>query len=37
MYIAAGAVVYLDAFTLDNVINTTASKHRNIDGSYVKL
>jgi hypothetical protein len=37
MYIASGAVVYLDAFTLDNVINNTAHKYRNIDGSFVKL
>jgi hypothetical protein len=37
MYIASGAVVYLDAFTLDNVINNTAPKHKNIDGSFLKL
>lgn len=37
MYIASGAVVYLDAFTLDHVINNTAPKHKNIDGSFLKL
>jgi predicted outer membrane repeat protein len=39
LYIASGAVVYLDAFTLGNVINNTAPKHQhpNIDGSFQKL
>ena len=39
LYIASGAVVYLDTFTLDNVINNTAPKHKNqnIDGSFLKL
>jgi hypothetical protein len=39
MYITSGAVVYLDAFTLNNVINNTAPKHKypNIDGSFQRL
>jgi predicted outer membrane repeat protein len=36
IYIESGATVYLDAFTLANVINNSAQHHRNIDGSYLK-
>jgi hypothetical protein len=35
LYIAAGATVYLDAFTLANIINNTADIDPNIDGSYI--
>jgi hypothetical protein len=37
MYIASSGVVYLDAFTLANVINNTAHKYKNIEGSYQTL
>ena len=33
--IEVGSVVYIDAFTLANVINNTANYAPNIDGSYI--
>ena len=35
IYIASGAVVHLDGVTLAHVINNTAHKHKNIDGSFL--
>jgi len=36
IYIASGATVYIDAFTLAHVINNTAPTDPNIDGTYIK-
>ena len=35
LYIAAGATVYLDAFTVANTSNNTADFYPDIDGSYI--
>jgi hypothetical protein len=37
LYIASGAIVYIDAFTLANVIDNTAStSYPNIFGTYIQ-
>jgi hypothetical protein len=36
LFIAKGATVYIDAFTLADVINNTAAIDPNIDGTYIK-
>jgi len=36
IYIASGATVYIDPFTLAHVINNTAATDPNIDGTYIE-